>query len=537
MPEEKEQLPLYFESASVLARRIRRGEVSSVALVQLYISRIQELDTHEQVNAVVVRCFEDALERAEALDRMAVDGKWMGPLHGVPITVKENNHVRDLRTTVGDPTRKHDPPAVRNSPPCQRLIDAGAVILGKSNLPISCNDIQTYNAIWGSTSNPHDSSRTPGGSSGGSAASICAGFSALELGGDIGGSIRLPAALCGIFGHKSTLGSIPTRYGPSRAQDILVKGPLARSADDLKVAMEVLVHVAEENPRARAWKISLPPSKTKSLSEFRVAIWDDDACCPVDSDVKTVIEEFREALRVRKVVVQTDRPLREKYGWTGGSARAFEVYKALLASEESMGLDEKEVNTVRARLFARENEKEMTTMNKDEQRLHQQAKWITQSTQDWHRADAARQKMRTAYETFFKAYDVLICPIVCTAAWKKDESGSGPHEWTGANQRVRLSTDSEEFVQHFWQVGNRVVRGAGGHEIPYHDLVFWSGVTNICGNPSTVFPAGRAASREMKDLPIGLQIVGAEWNDLTTIAFAKALEKEAGFAFLPPKGY
>eukprot|EP00536_Pseudo-nitzschia_multiseries_P008959 jgi/Psemu1/199515/e_gw1.239.7.1 len=589
--QKRDALPLHFQSATVLASKIRSGEISSLELTRHFIRRIEELDRRDTVNAVVVRCFDAALDRARDLDRILQQQKQqqprqravVGPLHGVPITVKENNDVRHLRTTLGNPTHQHQPPrADRHSPAVQRLVDAGAVILGKTNLPLSCNDVQTYNAVWGATSNPHDRpafARTAGGSSGGSAAALSAGFCALELGGDIGGSIRVPAALCGVFGHKPTLGAIPFAWGPSRTPDIVAKGPMARTAHDLEVALNVLVGVGPEGPAKRAWTLALPPParssmKQQRLADFRVALWEDDPRCPVDSDVRAAMGELRERLLLRRDTattttttattttikaigcVEDDRPLRGKYGWEGGSARAFDVYKCLLAAEENLELDEDAIDTARNALLRHrhqhedEDEDHHTPSSEGERqqqkqqhraRLHQQAKWITQSTQSWHRANQARQEMRAAYERFFETYDVLVCPVTVCAAWTKDETGAGPHEWAEHEQCVRTGcgdgddeSDDGKRVQHFWQIGNRVLRGANGHTVPYHDQVFWSGVTNVCGNPSTAFPAGRSAST---GLPIGLQVVGAEWMDLTTIAFAKALEQEAGYGFVPPEGF
>ena len=258
---EREQLPLplHYESATTLADKIRRREVTSLELVELFIQRILRYDNSNDndeskskntnkdrsktsINAVVVRCFDQARTRAKELDRLLLDTiksiqiqiqvqkkkkhddyddgaknsyssllllleEKLGPLHGVPITVKENNDVCGLQTTLGNPFSINNI-ATTNSPAVQQLLNSGAIIVGKTNLPLNCNDVQTYNPVYGTTSNPYNIECTPGGSSGGSAASLCIGFTALELGSDIGGSIRLPAALCGIYGHKPTLNAV-----------------------------------------------------------------------------------------------------------------------------------------------------------------------------------------------------------------------------------------------------------------------------------------------------------------------------------------
>jgi len=477
---------LVWSSATELAALLSKGAVSSRALTEAYISRIQALDG--PVNAVVVRCFDAARERAAEADAALARGRVWGPLHGVPITVKENNDVKGLPTTLGN-LAKINNIAASNSLVVQRLLDAGAVLLGKTNLALDLNDVQSYNDVYGRTCNPHDISRTPGGSSGGSAAALAAGFTALELGGDIGGSIRTPAHCCGIFGHKATLGAIPVTDRPSRQADIVVKGPLARSAEDLELSMRLLARAA--GPAARAWSLTLPESESTKLSHFRVAVWGDDPVCPVDSHVRAAIK--RVVLCLRQAGCEVDEAARPDVD----SVRAFRVYKQLLASAENAGIPDVELQ----RLVS----KSKGTV------LEEQTGWIAQTYNRWHDADAERQVMRAAWEEFFTSFDVLVCPICCSIAWPHDHSG--------------------ETDQPFWKIGERVIHGAEGHTTPYHDQVFWSGLTNICGNPSTVFPAGFFTSNNGTRLPVGLQIVGPEWGDLTTIAFAKALEVEAGFKF------
>jgi amidase len=488
---EQVPLPLHYESATTLADKIRRREVTSLELVELFIHRIIKYDNDKNcdnsgntnseasINAVVVRCFDQARKRAKELDRLLLDTiesiqiqiqiqihkqkdndsndnntddgeddasllllleEKLGVLHGVPITVKENNDVCGLQTTIGNPNNSilgNNIVATKNSPAVQQLLNSGAIIIGKTNLPLNCNDVQTYNPIYGTTSNPYNIQCTPGGSSGGSAASLCVGFTSLELGGDIGGSIRLPAALCGIFGHKPTLNTIPFANGCSRTPDIVVKGPMSRSSYDLELALKILVHIPDHSPMKRLQVRSdcrLPPCTKSKLNQFRIAIWDDDeTCCPVDSNIKSAIKLLENKLKgdiAKCHHVYYDRPLTSKYGWKGGSKYAFEIYQQLLATEENLSIDPELIETARDILRKRKQKN-----NKDEQQLRdyrviQQAEWITQSTQSWNIANNERQKMRTTYEKFFEEYDVLICPITASVAWPKDESSSGCHEWS-----------------------------------------------------------------------------------------------------------
>jgi amidase len=232
-----------FRSAVELAAAIRRKEVSSRELVEHYLARIERFNP--PINAVVTLDADRVRARADAADAALARGDLAGPLHGVPMTIKDSIETAGMRTTAGAEiyakhVPKHDAPAVA------RLIAAGAVIMGKTNTPRFAMDVQSYNSLFGTTNNPWDLTRTPGGSSGGAAAALAAGLTALELGSDIGGSIRTPAHFCGVYGHKPTHGIVPTRGhipgppGTLSEPDIAVLGPLARHAEDLALAMDVV---------------------------------------------------------------------------------------------------------------------------------------------------------------------------------------------------------------------------------------------------------------------------------------------------------
>jgi len=205
----QETEPVYFKSATELTSAIRRGEITSTDLLNLYLDRVQRYNP--KINAIVAMDIAEARARAAEADKALSQGKIWGPLHGLPMTVKDVFEVVGMPTTAGDPILKDYIPK-RNAIAVQRLINAGAIIFGKTNVPYHAMDIQTYNAIYGTTNNPWDLSRTPGGSSGGSAAALAAGLTPLEMGSDIAGSVRFPANYTGIFGHKTTFGIVP-RYG------------------------------------------------------------------------------------------------------------------------------------------------------------------------------------------------------------------------------------------------------------------------------------------------------------------------------------
>ncbi len=288
------------QSAAIAGRELGARE-----LTQAVIDRIERLDGH--VNAVITRDFEAALERATVADEEISAGRRRGPLHGVPITVKDALQTAGLRSTGGAVELRDSVPDV-DAPVVQAVREAGANIIGKTNLPRWSGDIQSFNEMFGTTNNPWDLSRVPGGSSGGAAAAVAMGFTSFEIGTDIGGSIRFPASFNGIWGHKPSFGVVPsTGYldhalGGTTEADVNVIGPLARSRDDLELLLGLLA-------RARPpWIAQLPPAPL-DLSDLRVAAWLDDDFCRVDSEVLQVTERVVDALEASGVAVdRTSRP-------------------------------------------------------------------------------------------------------------------------------------------------------------------------------------------------------------------------------------
>jgi amidase len=231
-----DQVALAYRTAGELLQALASRRISSRELVDGAISRIEALD--QKINAVVVRDFDRARAAADDADAALARGEHR-PLLGLPMTVKEQFTIAGLPTTWGYPNFR-DWRADRDCLPVQRLRAAGAVMLGMTNVPLGLADWQSYNEIYGTTNNPWDFARTPGGSSGGAAAALAAGFVPLELGSDIGGSLRAPAHFCGVFSHKPSLDLVPQRgAGPPQTPivpmrgDLAVAGPMARSAADL----------------------------------------------------------------------------------------------------------------------------------------------------------------------------------------------------------------------------------------------------------------------------------------------------------------
>ena len=332
---------LHYQGALELAQRIRDGALSSVELTNHFIARIEALDG--EVNAVVVRTFDAAREAAAAADAALADGRILGPLHGVPMTIKESYVMAGTPSTWGiedfrDNVADEDGLAVK------RFRSAGAHFLGKTNVPVDLADFQSYNPIYGTTGNPYDTSRTPGGSSGGSSAALAAGFSALEAGSDIGGSIRNPAHFCGVYGHKPTYGIIPMQGHELVANipeaDLAVCGPLARTADDLAQALAIMAGPATRE--AVGWQLALPPADFKDLNELRVAIWATDEMAPVSGEIQARAHAVAEVLaEAGATVSDTARPDFDK-------AFAQANYRTLLASVMTAAMTPEQVAAAQA---------------------------------------------------------------------------------------------------------------------------------------------------------------------------------------------
>src|SRR5207244_6932745 len=246
--------------ARQLAADSKKKQLGCLELLDLYLARVEKYDG--ALNAVVVRDFDRARTRARAADRALSKRAVWGPLHGVPMTIKESYDVAGLPTTWGVPASKNNI-ATKNAVAVSRLLGAGVVLFGKTNVPLYLADWQSFNAIHGTTNNPWDVARAPGGSSGGSAVALACGMSALEVGSDIGASIRNPAHYCGVYGHKPTYGIVPMRRqflpGIVSPSDISVAGPMARSARDLTVMLKLLA--GPDGAEARAMRLNLPPER------------------------------------------------------------------------------------------------------------------------------------------------------------------------------------------------------------------------------------------------------------------------------------
>ena len=478
---------LAFQSATELAAGIRDKKVSSLELLDYFIGRVEKFNP--ALNAIVVKDYDRARDQAEAADEKLARGEVSGPLHGVPMSIKDSYDVAGLPTTWGVPDLR-DNIAGSDALSVQRLKGAGAVIFGKTNVPLRLADLQSYNEIYGTTNNPWDLERVPGGSSGGSAAALSAGLTGFDCGSDIGSSIRNPAHYCGVFGHKPTWELLPMRGhalpGVLTPTDLSVIGPLGRSAEDLRIGVEVMA--GPDELAGRGLKLDLPEPTQKSLADFKVAVWLDDPRCPIDAPVRDKMEEAVQAME--KAGATVDRDARPEID----SDQAYKTYIHLLNAAMAGRVSDEVFRETLKTAFAYDID--------DTSKPAITARRNLYMLREWSASNERRQHMRWAWHEFFKDYDAILTPMCNTTAFKHDHS-EGP----------------------------RLV-SVNGEMRPYMDSVFWAGVASTSYLPSTLTPLGPASD----GLPTGMQIIGPEYGDLTTIELARLLTQEFG-GYVPPPGY
>ena len=480
---------LAFESALSLASSIHKKQISSLELLELHLRRVEAYNP--QLNAIVFMQIDKARQRAEAADGALARGEVWGPLHGVPMTIKESFDWTGSPSTWGNPVFKDNYPQ-SDGVAVERLQSAGAIIFGKTNVPLMLADWQSFNDIYGTTNNPWDLTRVPGGSSGGAAAALAAGLTGLELGSDIGASIRNPAHYCGVFGHKPTYGIVPYHgqllpdvFAPP---DIAVSGPLSRSAEDLAVAVDVMAGAAGLN--AVGWRLDLPAPRKTSLKDFKVAVMLTSPCCVQDNELTDQLQHAIDALA--HAGVQVDDRAQPAIDLQ----RSHHVYLMLLRAATSTSMPDLE--------FAGHLESAAQRSGDDWRYRAYIDRAVTLHHRDWWQLHNEREKMRLAWADFFQEYDLLLCPAAASAAFPHDHEGERP---------------------------DRTIPVNGGRE-PTTDQLFWAGISCSVYLPSTVAPAGFTKSQ----LPCGLQIVGDYLHDHTCIEFARLLSQELG-GFTPPSGY
>jgi amidase len=424
MAEQSEQM--LFGSATAAGEMLRSGKISSSELTQLALGRIDALNP--SLNAVVELRRDAALKEAAAADQAMVRGEPTGPLHGVPITVKEAIQVAEMHSTWGDRDFS-DYVVDKDATLVHRLRRAGAIVVGTTNVAFMLADFgQTANELYGVTNNPWDITRAPGGSSGGAAAAVAAGMSFLDYGSDLVGSIRIPASFCGVYGLRPSVGLVPlTGFQPpgppapaNESSYMSAVGPLARTAADLRIALRVTA--GPEEPAAKAFSWALPPPRNGRLDDFRAGVVLDDPRSPVTAESAAVLSDALDALAAAGVKVVE--------GWPEGIdpgqiAESFGFQVGLFFALQEPGEQE----------FA-----PLSVVIEQEQR---------------------RMAARAAWSAHFHDVDIFLCPVNFTAAF--------PHDARPFDERTIATPDGER---------------------PYTDQPFWITHASLPGLPALVAPVG-----------------------------------------------
>ncbi|MFD8515273.1 amidase [Streptomyces antimycoticus] len=479
-----------FETAENLAAALRAGEVTSAELTDQAITRIERDD--KAINAICVPDF----DRARAAARRADEARARGedrPLLGIPVTVKESYNIAGLPTTWGMPPHRNFMPA-EDAVQVSRLKDAGAVVLGKTNVPLGLQDIQSFNEIYGTTNNPWDHGRTSGGSSGGSAAALACGFGALSIGSDLAGSLRTPAHFCGVYAHKPTLGLAAGRgmVPPSEPAlpvdlDLAVVGPMARTARDLTLLLDVM---AGPDPLTLgvAHDVRLPPARHERLGDFRVLVLDEHPLIPTGAAVRAGVNRVADALVDGGAHVERRSPLLPDL------AEAGTLYSQLLVSGSVARFPVESYEQLRTRAAG---------LRADDQSLDAtRLRAMVFSHRDWLQVINRRELHRHGWRQLFAEFDAVVCPITPTPAFPHD------HDPNPLERRIDID----------------------GVEYPYFDQLVWAGLATMPGLPATAIPAGRTSA----GLPVGVQLIGPMFEDRTPLRLAELLERKIG-GFQAPK--
>ena len=461
--------PGVFATATEMLAALRARTISAVELLELHRARIE---THNPaLNAIVETDFDRARTAAADADARAARGE-TAPLQGLPMTLKESINVKGLRTTAGMPFWK-DFRSEHDAMVTARVRAAGAVLLGKTNVPQMLADWQSSNPNYGRTVNPWDRSRTPGGSTGGGAAAVAAGLTPLEYGSDIGGSIRVPAVFCGVYGHRPSetamarSGQFPFRPMPNPAVFMAVQGPLARSAEDCELALDVAA--GPEEGEDVAWRLTLPAARRERLRDFRVAVLPRIDWLPLDDEIAAAVDDLAARLGRLGGQVKTAQP-----DALGDQRAHYALYLTLLSAVQSSRIPPEDR---RARLEV--------LRSRDDEWSRAQQRALESIGPDYLGWIGQREQYRAAWRSFFRDWDVVLAPAFMTPAYPHVEKPWPP---TPASLRATLA-----------------------------------------GQPSTAFPVGLTKS----GLPIGLQAIGPYLEDRTPLRFAALVAREWG-GFRPP---
>jgi amidase len=471
-----------YATARAMLADLKAKKVSARELLDAHAARHDALA--KTINAVSVTDLERARQDAQGIDDARAKGASLGSLAGLPMTVKDGYDVQNMPATAGFPPFANRPKNCADAELVARARAAGAVIWGKTNVPLMLSDWQSYNAIYGTTNNPYDTRRVPGGSSGGAAAALATGITPLEIGSDIGGSLRTPANFCGVLALKPTWGVLPMRGhvppppGVDAELDLGVGGPMARNADDLKLLWSVLNKSAEAAPQ--------------SVKGARVAVWDADPLLPLSREMRAGVTRAADALAAQGAQVETiaapvdTREMLINYLWLLNSTLGAGYPEHVLAQMAKTREDDLKAFASSRDPWSRELIRLSTTATDGEVLA----------------AQRARQQMKDRLTEFFKTFDAIVMPITPVPAFAHDQS--------------------EPFYARALDVD--------GTRTQYMTMLGWIALATALHLPSLAAPAGRTPA----GLPVGVQIVGPERGEDRLFDFASALEEKLGGFAKPP---
>lgn len=461
-------------SLTEVVASLEAREVGATELLEATLDRIERLDG--SINSVVTIEAERARVEAAATDDARARGNDVGPLAGVPITIKDALATEGIRST-GGATELRDFVPDTDATAVEIVRSAGAIVFGKTNVPRWSGDYQSYNEMFGTTNNPWDTDRTPGGSSGGPAAAVAMGFTGFEIGTDIGGSVRLPSSFCGVYGHKPSFGVIPTHgYLDSvnyhrNVADVNVFGPIARSIEDLALLLDLLA--VPNSDDAVGWRLELPPPRAIELGDFRVAAWLDDPFCAVDPAAGEVMTAAVEALEAAGARIDHDRrPAIDPAVASIDGANLISAATDISNSDERVAPHVDDTQGIPHRM--------------------------------WDVMHRQRGEIRQRWSDFFTDVDILLCPVAPVPAFQH------VHATDGSNWAKSVLAEYDD--------------------LPYRHLLRWNTLIGSAYLPVTVPPIGRTAN----GLPVGIQVVAPYLHDRTAIEFARRMQEVLGGYETPP---